>query len=138
MNNLNLEFNQLSIIINVTIRLITVVIFILYLFPLFIKEAKVRNGLRLLRYELLLSGSIIFLVNISGLFIILFRYLGADLQNVTNLTTYFNTLGFLTYALLKLKIYTQKYSPENKKLHERFERIEVRELKKAKNKKLHK
>ena len=132
MNNLQLEFGQLSVIINVTIRIVTALIFIAYLLPLLIKEARVKNGLKSLRYELLFTGTIIFLVNGSGLFIILFRHLGINVTTITETVTYFNTLGFLGYALVKLRIYTQKYTPENKKLHEEFEKIEKRALEKAK------
>lgn len=133
--NLNLEIGELSLIINVGVRIVTAIIFITYLLPLFIKEAAVKNGLRVLRLELLFTGSIIFLVNTSGLFIILFRYLGHDLTQITDIVSFFNTFGFLAYALIKLRIYTQKYTPENKALHAKFEKIEAAELKKAEAKK---
>lgn len=137
MNNLQLTFNEFSIVINVAIRIITALVFMGFLLPLFIKEAGVKNGLRLLRYELLFTGTIIFIVNISGLFIILFRYLGFDLGKITDIVTYFNSFAFLAYSLVKLKIYTQRYTPENKALHEKFEKIEYKELEKAaKNKKV--
>lgn len=134
MNNLNLQISQISLVINVAIRVLTALIFAIYLIPLFIKEARVKNGLKLLRYELLFTGIIIFIVNTSGLFIILFRYLGFDLKTVTDIVTYFNTLGFLGYALVNRKIYTQRYTIENKKLHEEFEKIENRALKEANKK----
>lgn len=135
MSYLIIEYTQLSIIINVIIRIATAVVFMFFLIPLFVKEAKVRNGLKTLRLELLLTGLIIFIINISGLFIILFEYLNYDLKIITELVTYSNSIGFLTYAILKLKSYTQRYTPENKALHVKFEKIENRELKKAANKK---
>lgn len=136
MTALQLEYGLESVIINATIRIITALIFITYLLPLLIREARVKNGLKSLRYELLFTGIIIFLVNLSGLFIIIFRYLGFDVRNITDFVTYFNTLGFLGYALVKLKIYTQKYTPAQRELHKKFAKMEIAAEKKAqKNKK---
>lgn len=134
MNNLQIQFDELAIVINVTIRILTALIFLKYLIPLFIKEAGVKNGLKILRYELLFTGLIIFGVNTSGLLIILLRYMGADIRLATDVVTYINTFGFLGYALLKWKIYTQKYSIESKLLHEKIDKLENRELKRLRKK----
>ncbi len=130
MNGLELQYDEWAIIINVFIRLITVFIFLRYLIPLFVKEAQVKNGLKGLRYELLFTGLIIFFVNTTGIFIIVLRYLGVNIVLATNVVTYFNTIGFLVYALIKLRIYTQRYTPENKLLHEKIEKFEKSEMKK--------
>jgi len=128
MNNLQLEFSTITVVLNVAVRCFTAIIFMAFLLPLLLKEATVKNGLKQLRIEMLLSGTIIFLVNTVGLFIILFRFLEADVQTFSDFVTYFNTFGFLAYAIVKLRVYTQKYSPENKKLHEEFERIEAKKM----------
>ena len=133
--NLQLELAQLPLIINVALRVITAMFFARYLLPLFIKEAKVKNGLKKLRLELLISGTIIFLINTVGLIIIVFNYFGLSTRVVLEAVTYFNSLGFLVYAIIKFKIYTQRYTPESKKLHEKFEKMEKKELEKAEAKK---
>lgn len=132
MSHLEIHLGLVAVIINVIFRIITAIVFLAFLFPLFIKEAKVKNGLRLLRFELLFTGTIIFLVNTLGLVIIVFRYANYDTRLVSEVVTYFNTFSLLVYALVKYKIYTFKYAPENKKLHEKLEKIEIRERQKAK------
>ena len=132
MTNLQLEIGEASVIINVVVRLITAIIFGAFLIPLFIKEAKVKNGLQILRFELLFTGIIIFLVNSIGIVVILLRFCGFDTSNTTELVTYFNTFALLAYAIAKYIIYTQKYTPENKRLHERFEKMETKCIKDAK------
>lgn len=126
MNGIQLEFNLVFVIFNVIIRVITALLFIAYLMPLLIREATVKNGLKKLRFELLFTGSLIFIVNTSGLWIIFHRYFigTARLEEITNIITVINTFGFLLYAITMLNVYTHKYTPENKKLHEKFDRIE--------------
>lgn len=132
MSHLEIHFDVLAIIINVVLRIVTAVLFVVFLIPLFFKEARVKNGLRTLRFELLFTGTIIFCVNTFGLLIIVFRSIGWDTTIITHLVTYFNSVALLAYAIAKYVIYTQKYTPENKKLHEKFEKMERAEHKKAK------
>jgi len=138
MTNLQLEINEASVIINVVIRVITAVVFLAFLIPLYIKEAKVKNGLRILRFELLFTGIIIFLVNSFGMAVILLRFFGFDTSITTEFMTYFNSIALLLFALVKSIVYTQKYTPENKKLHEKFEKIERKALKDTQNLKTNK
>jgi hypothetical protein len=124
---MNLEISQFVLIVTVAVRILTAFLFLAFLIPLFIKEAKVKNGLRTLRYQLLTTGMIIFFVNTSGLLIIVGRYFGMNLVNLTDIVSYINTFGFLIYAIIKIRIYTQQYTPENKLYHAQRERIEERE-----------
>ena len=124
---MNIELSNFALIINVIIRIITAVIFLAFLIPLFIREAKVRNGLRKLRYQLLATGCIIFFVNTSGLFIIVARNAGIDVTTATDIISYLNTFGFFIYSVITLIIYTQQYTPENKQMHEKFEKFEKKE-----------
>lgn len=132
--NLILEYGQISLLLNLVLRVLTAYIFCAFLIPLFIKEARVKNGLQKLRIEMLTSGSLIFLINTLGIFIIAFRYLGYDTRILTEVITYFNSLAFLAYALIKLNVYTEKYTPENKKLHEKFDKMESDMRKEKQNK----
>lgn len=138
MNNLELSFPLFTVVVNVGVRLVTAFIFLAFLIPLIFREAQVKNGLKVLRVELLLTGLLIFLINTVGLLIILFRYLGANVQLATDIISYFNTFGFLAYALIKLKIYTQNYSAESKARHERYDKQEKRWQEKKESKAIRK
>lgn len=134
--SITIEFSQISIIINVILRLITAFIFIWFIIPLQIKQADVRNGLRLLRTELLVSGVILFLINTIGLGIIIVKPFTdpKQLSLFTDFIALFNSVGFLIVAAIKFQIYHSQYTPENILMHQHFERIEVAH-KKEKNKK---
>lgn len=125
------EVTTLTFVLNVAIRVVTAIIFVLFLIPLIVKEAAVKNGLRQLRYEMLMTGAIIFTVNTVGLSIILLRSFDVDTSGIVEVITFINSFGFLAYALVKLKIYTQSYTPEKKRLHEKIAKLEEKELKKS-------
>lgn len=124
---MNFEISEFSFVINVVFRVITAIIFIALLIPLVWKEALVKNGLKMLRYELLFTSTIIFFISTSGLFIVLLRQFGINTQLATEIVTLFNSIGFLAYALVKRKIYTQEYSPENKHRHAKLAEMEEAE-----------
>lgn len=125
MNNLIIELSELQITVNIIIRIITAVIFLCFIIPLQIKEARVKNGLAVLRLELLVSGIILFFVNTFGLSVIVLRYLFGDsvVQKVTEFITIFNSIGFLFIACIKFHIYHREYTPENKQIHATMERL---------------
>lgn len=127
MNNLTFEIDLINIIANTIIRLVTAFLFLTLIIPLQIKEAGVKNGLRILRKELLFSGIIMFLINTIGLSVIVVNYFfgAAATQIVTPIITLLNSVGFLTIALIKLNIYHQQYTPENKRIHTMIAKHEI-------------
>lgn len=132
MNLFQFEFSEFTILLNAVVRIVTAFVFLIFILPLLFKESRVKNGLRVLRVEMLMSGSIIFFINTIGLIVIVFRIGNIPTQAITNFVTYFNTFGFLLYAILQLRIYTQKYTPDQKKLHEKFYKMEVIHAQKVK------
>jgi hypothetical protein len=126
--NFTVELSQVSLIINVVLRVITAIIFFAFIIPLQIKQVHVRNGLKLLRTELLVSGIILFLVNTIGLFIIVVRpYVDpVQLRIFTDFIALFNSFGFFAIAIIKFQIYNSQYTPENILLHEHLHKIEQR------------
>lgn len=132
--SITIEVSQLSIIVNVVLRVITALIFAWFIIPLQIKQVNVKNGLRLLRIELLVSGIILFLINTIGLAIIVVRPLvdPVQLRQFTDFIALFNSVGFLVIAAIKFQIYRSQYTPENILLHEHMERIEVANKKQKK------
>lgn len=128
-NSLTIEISQPQLIINTILRLITAFIFLRYIIPLQIKEANVKNGLLILRRELLISGVMLLLINSLGLCIILLRYFVGDTiaRIVSEVVTLFNSLGLFAVGLIKYQIYHQEYTPENKKKHDRIYELEQAE-----------
>ena len=127
MSNLTLQLDTITVIVNVVIRIVTAILFLTLIIPLQVKEAGVKNGLRLLRKELLLSGIIIFLVNTIGLLTIVIKYFFGDVavQTSTPIITLFNSIGFLAIGFIKLNIYHQQYTPENKRIHTMIAQHEI-------------
>ena len=121
---MSIEITNISFFLNTALRIITAILFLVFLIPLLLKEARVQNGLKVLRVELLLTGSIIFLVNTIGLLIIVADFMKLDTAVVSNFVVSFNSIGFLAYALMKIRIYRQHYSQASKKLHEEFAKFE--------------
>lgn len=131
MNTFDFQISQLAFYLTVIFRIATAIIFLKFIIPLQIKENSVKNGLRTLRKELLISGITIFLINTVGLSLIVFKQIfNDDITNfLTDGITIFNSLGFLVIAYLKYEIYHSQYTPKNKQLHARIEQYEKSKLK---------
>jgi hypothetical protein len=130
--NFTIELSQIGLIANVVLRVITAIIFIKFIIPLQIKQAHVKNGLKLLRTELLVSGIILFLVNTIGLGVIVVRpYVDPNqLRYFTDFIALFNSVGFFTVAIIKFQIYNSQYTPESILMHEKIEKLEKKKTKK--------
>lgn len=124
MSGLHIDISNLSIALNTIVRLLTAFIFLKFIIPLQFKETKVKNGLRKLRYQLLITGIILFHINTIGLIIIIIRFLKIDVTTASTVVTYFNTFGFLFIALVEYQIYHRRYTPKQKELHAKFEEME--------------
>ena len=122
---ITISIDTLNLIINVIIRILTAIILLSLVIPLQVKEAQVIDGLKKLRFEMLGSGIIIFLVNTIGLGVVVYHYLfpTADLALISNIIFYFNSIGFLIFALIKFNVYHTQYTTENKKIHEKQKKI---------------
>lgn len=135
--NLELEISNISIIIAVVFRLVAAIIFLAFIIPLQIKQVQVKNGLRKLRYELLTTGIVIFLINTVGLGLVAAKFFVSPevIQRLTDILTILNTAGFLTVAIIQFNVYHHRYTPEQKKLHEEFNKMELAAEKVAQKKK---
>lgn len=95
--------------------------------PLQWKEAEVKNGLRTLRKQMLAKGLLTLTIVTAALIALTIRYFITDLDLariiISGLVICF-ALSLLGKALIDYKIYHQSYTPENKKLHEKFEVLE--------------
>lgn len=107
-----------------SIRIVSSIISIFFCIPLQIKEARVNNGLRLLRYQLLFFGITIIVINILTINILIDYVLNNQVQKIGNiLIQIFNAIGFLSLSIVGYRIYTQQYSEENKEKHEKIDKL---------------
>lgn len=130
---MNIEVSQITYIFSVAARLLAGFVFATFVFPLLIREAKVKNGLQALRWEMLITCTIIFFICEVGLIIVFLKALNFHpdfVRSITDLIAVTNSFLFLTYFLLKRRVYTQNYTPEKKALHVKFAKMEAREQKK--------
>lgn len=118
---------ELSIIIRIC-GIITVVLFFL---PLQIKEAAVKNGLRLLRYELLAGGVLFMLINFPSLYFLFQLMNKSGRQPFTNSSLQLlNAVGYFAIALLLAIIYRQQFTDEAKRYHDKVSKLEQKDKKK--------
>lgn len=127
----SLEFDHLSVIFSIIVRVMAGMTLLFFVIPLQTREAGVKNGLRTLRKQLLVSGITIFIINTFGLLIYIMRMIVDDgmFRFLTNSLAIVNSLGFATMAFIKYQIYHQNYTPEQKKKHEIISEIEKGNLK---------
>lgn len=94
--------------------------------PLQIKEAKVSNGLKILRIQMLASGLTAIFLNIISIVVLSFPLLfNGDLSRYITVTLVLShALGFLSFALIKRSMYSAHYSEESKELHAEIEKLE--------------
>lgn len=122
-----------SIPFSIIVRIISCIILAIFLIPLQIKEAEVKNGLRVLRIQLLISGLILFFTN---LFSIIFFFITLDIPQkpLHNSIQTINSLSFLALSLIAQAIYRTQYTDEAKDYHEKIDKLEKEaEVKKNKN-----
>lgn len=111
--------------ISIALRIFSTIILVLFVLPLQIKEANVKNGLHKLRLQMLFLGLTIIFVNIIASFILfdiiirnLFISLNSKLLQMTNAT------AFVVLSIICSNIYHQQFTHEQKVLHEKIEKLE--------------
>ena len=106
-------------------RAISLIEIILFILPLQIKEAGVRNGLARLRIQLLIFGATMFIVNTFSM-IIIFSGMSKELPDLDmqhSILQVLNAIGYFILSTIGVLIYNQQYKDENKRLHEEAEKI---------------
>lgn len=111
-----------SIPVSITLRVLSCIILIFFCIPLQIKEAKVANGLRLLRIQLLVFGLILLFTNFVSL-IFLFDGLSIPQRPLNSALQIINAVCFFTLALIGYRIYRTQYTEPIKKAHRKLEKI---------------
>lgn len=96
--------------------------------PLQIREARVNNGLRKLRYELLAYGTIILVLNMCRIYALITYLLGDEVLNpIQAVLLVIGSLGYIALAVIGHIMYQQNYSSENKEVHKKIEELTGKE-----------
>jgi len=111
-------FIQYAAEASLLLRFAALIISAFFVIPLMIQQSKVQNGLRKLRYLLLILGAIIFIINLVTL-IYLCQIIIDDIpQRLLNSTLQImNAVGHLVIALITYMMYHSQYSKEEVKFH---------------------
>lgn len=122
----------IAIIIYITAAIITGA----FVLPLQYKEARVQNGLALLRKQMLKRGILGETVIVTSILALTLRFFIEDVNILRILITFIiliHAIGLLGKSIIDLRIYKQQYTPAQKELHRRFAK-EERKGKKRTNK----
>lgn len=117
-------------IISLFLRLFSFLITTLFIIPLMVQQAKVKNGLRIFRWLLLLYGVLITISNLLSSFILfnliqdglIQRTLNAHLQLI-------NASVFFATSLIGYAMYHYQFNKENVRRHEKIDKLEAQEKK---------
>lgn len=123
-------------------HIVALIICLAFVIPLQIKEARVKNGLKMLRVQMLGSGLTIIFLSIFSIIALTIPLIFADrplysprtepfelYQYISIGVVFFHSLGFLVLALIKRAMYHQQYSDYQKAIHKRVDDIMTREEK---------
>lgn len=107
----------------------------LFIVPLQVKEARVKNGLAMLRKQLLLYGITVSTLSLLNAIVLTTRfYVPESVRMAITISLIFiHSLGFAGLAVLGYKIYHQQYTDISKAIHAQIEKVEKKMD--AKNKK---
>lgn len=122
-----MTFLYITFFLSIIVLIIAAIVAGAFVIPLQVKEAGVKNGLGKLRKQLLLKGSLNFVMILITIVILSLRYFIHDVEVLRYMTTslvFLFSLSFLTHVIIDYFVYRQNYTPENIKLHARFEVLE--------------
>lgn len=111
--------------LSIALHFLSVVIAFIFCLPLQIREARVQDGLKMLRYQLLAFGIIIIALGIVSIAVLGIRFFleGDAARYVTIVLVMAHAIGFLGFAVIGSLMYRQQYSEESKSLHKEIAKI---------------
>ena len=122
---MNTLLSNYGTVIAIIIRILSSIISLFFCIPLQIKEAKVNNGLKKLRYQLLLFGVLLLIMNTITSLVLTDNFFSNIIQKPFNaFLQIVNSFIFLALALNGLVMYKQQYSEENKEFHRKVEELQ--------------
>lgn len=123
-------------LISILFHLFAFIICLAFVIPLQIKEAKVKNGLKMLRVQMLGSGLTIIFLSLMSMIALIIPIIFAEQPLYSNLTrpiemyqyisiivVFLHATGFLILSLIKRAMYRQQYSDYQKAIHKKVNDI---------------
>lgn len=118
-------FSHFIPITSISLRLLGFLLMLFYCIPLQVREVRVKNGLRTLRWQMLLTGFIILFINGTSIWLLLdVIHSNAPQPPVNSFLQIINGVAFLVIGIIGTVIYHTQYSEENKKRHEQIDKME--------------
>ena len=115
---------------SVIVRIISCITLLYFYIPLQLKEARIENGLKILRLQLLAFGLILLLINFLTIVTLSSAVIDGVKQAELNvILQVINGIGFLALALIGNNIYTRQYSDEMIGYHKKVHELEEKEKK---------
>ena len=134
----SLTFLYIVFFFSIILLISSLVLTLMFIFPLQIKQANVKNGLLKLRKQLLTWGVFTIIITIVSIFSLTMRYLIKDVDILRYMITtmiFLFSLGMFVQSLIFYRIYHQEYTSENKKHHAIIDRLEKAEVKRENKRK---
>lgn len=123
-------------LISILFHLFAFIICLAFVIPLQIKEAKIKNGLKMLRVQMLGSGLTIIFLSLMSMIALIIPIIFAEQPLYSNLTrpiemyqyisiivVFLHATGFLILSLIKRAMYRQQYSDYQKAIHKKVNDI---------------
>lgn len=129
----SLLFLYTAFFIAITLNIIAGVIVAAFVIPLQAKEAGVKNGLLLLRKQMLTKGALSLMVIVSTILVLALRMTDPDpliARYTVSALILIHAMGILGKSYIDYKIYHQQYSQVSKDMHERIEHLEKQDARK--------
>lgn len=99
-----------------------------FVIPLQFQQSKVKNGLVLLRRQMLIKGLLSLIVIIVSVFALMGRWLpfnGDTIRYAVLLFISTHAVGILGKSYIDYRIYHQQYSEHSKQMHQKIHTLEV-------------
>jgi hypothetical protein len=123
---------------SIFVHIVAAITILIFIIPLQIKQAGVKNGLIRLRKQLLARESINLGIIAISIIVLATRFSGMNIDFIRvtlGVMIFIQALGMMFKAFIDFKIYRQQYSPANILVHEKIavlEKARVKREEKAK------
>jgi hypothetical protein len=126
MNDTETIFLYVIYISSILIHVLALYITTAYVIPLQIKEAKVQNGLKKLRIQMLASGATLMALSVVSIIILTIPLIVTNIMTryITVFLVLIHSSGFLVFALIKSAMYHSQYSEQSKSDHQAIAKLE--------------
>lgn len=130
MNAYSFELSLAGLMVSVLFRIIAAGFYAFVIYRAW-KENGVKNGLIILRKQMLITSIILFCINTLGMGLLIIRiFVNATIFRIaTDALALLNSIGLFVVAYLLFKLYTQKFSPEEIVHHKQIAELEKKRLK---------